>query len=401
MLAEHIKVDAIMDIGSALREIVYNIIETTCTAIFFIVIIIHLCYYLHSSYCGDNESDPEARNGEDISNPLVVASTPLASSVSDHASGSEGTSPGSRAVSRLSDDKECTPRVQVLSNAACPVSGTFSSLVVGAEPLLVAVNGPHVVKPAGSAVPLRLSTFTPFLVSFVDPPSEGSEFSTDRPQALVTADAPPPTDAAPTRPLKTASVDFILFLAWKVVSQKRAVPRPRRRLCLARGLPQRIVRQHLRYNAKIAVSGATLQSRRSLCASPALDVLPVLPHMSSARLDVSTSSVELPVSTPVLPSGCGLTCYQDLRSRPRALIHGKQLYGARKIKSARPQPDRASRSRLFSSPSRTFSSSASAEFIPLDICFSKLGEATAVQRREAFPRRLLAAANARFSAPVA
>lgn len=386
MLASHIKVDTMMGIGLAIQGIVYNIIETTCTVILFTVIAIHLCYYIHTGYSGDNESDSEARNSE--SNQLVATSnsTPLASSVY-----SDSHCTSSLAVSRISDDKNST------LVRTCPLPRSYSPLEAGTEPFLVNVNGPHVTKLAGSVVPLRLSTFTPFLVSSVDPPTEGSESSTDRSQDAVAIATPPPTDVTPVRRLKTASVDFVLLLAWKVISQKCSVPRSRHRLRPARSFPQRIVRQHLRYNAKIV--GTTLQSRRyrSPCVSPVLDLLPALPRMSSPEirhLDVSSSSVESPGSTPVLLSGCGPTRYQDPRSRPRALTRGKQLYGARKIKSARPQPDCVSRS-------RPFSSSASAEFVTVDVCFNKVGEAVAVQRQEMFLRRMLAVANVRFSAPVA
>ena len=415
MLTNNLKATVLLDIGAGIQEVVYNIIETTCSVIFFTVIIIHLCHCLHTHYWISIGPHPEARNDEDSHRQLVAAPyspvrVSLASSdnipSSGHASGPTRTS-RSPAVSWYSNDKDSTPRPHVLSNAARPSSESFSSLEADAGSLPVNSEKPAVDKPVKSSAPLRISTFTPLLDSSEDPPSKRSGPSTDRPQVSVAAAAPPPTDAASARRLKTASVEFILFLAWKVVSQKRVVFRPRCRIRPAPDLRQRIVRQHLRYNAKIAVSSAALQSHRSVAAPPVLDeaaVLPTPPHMLApgpSLPSVPVPPAELLVSAPALPSACGLQHYQEPRLRPRALILGKQLYGGRRLKSLGSQPGHASGPRSTSSPNQTFSSSASAGPLGPEVSFSKLGEVVAVRRRNAITRWMFAAANARFSAPVA
>ena len=412
MIVDYLKTTGLLDIGAAIEEVVYTIIETTCTVIFYTVIIIHLCHCLHTHYWGVNGSHTEVRNDDDghthldtaLCSPVRVCLAPSGmTSPSGHASNSLHTSSRSPAVSRPSGDEDSMPRPQVLSNAACPSFGSLSSLNVDTESLPVNSEKLAAVKPVKFAAPLRISTFTPLLDSSENPPLERSEPSTDRPQVSVAAAVPPPTDATPVKFLETASVELVLFLAWKVVSQKRVVPRPCCRLRPAPDFVQRSIHPHPQYNAKIIVPSATPRSCRPLVTPPTLDVTAVLPALPQSlppgpsQLDVSVPPPELVVSGSALSSDCGLTRYQNVRLRPRALILDKQLYGGRKLKSLGSQPDRASLPR----PTSSFSSSAPAEPLAPDVCFSKLGEAVAARRRNRIPRWMLAAANARFSAPVA
>ncbi|KAH9926902.1 uncharacterized protein B0H18DRAFT_1210814 [Fomitopsis serialis] len=206
------------------------------------------------------------------------------------------------------------------------------------------------------------------------------------------------TKATPVRRLKTASVEFVLFLAWKVISQKRVVPRPRRRFRPSREFLQRIVRQHVKHNARIAASGATPQSRKvsASLVMPCKPSAPVPgPSPKKAELVIAAPpAVSLPAPAPAADPQ--LSRNNLLKPSPTTSIRGKQLYGARK--SLRSQPLRVPRGQPTpSGRSDPFSSNASTESMRLDLRFSKLGDS--VRRKDPLSPRMLIAAHARFGAP--